>query len=324
MSGRIRLLDPNPFVTVQDGGRRGAMRYGVSESGPMDWVRYRLARRLVDAPAAFEVGIGGARFAADGAVRLAVTGPGFTVRVGEAVLVPPVRLVLREGETLSVVPGASGMWAYVTVEGIDFGAPLLGSFATNARTGFGRRDLAAGFDCATTTPAAPELFEDPYDDAGPVAVLPGPQHHMFGEEIRNLFAAEPFRLADQIDRMGYTLEGPKVEAVSHDIVSDGIVEGAIQVPGNGRPIVQLADRAPTGGYPKIGVVAAADRPRLAQRRPRDEVRLRWIDIAEANALRQALARTVASPSRRKGAVVDAALLGQVNLIGGVWGPSEDA
>ncbi len=81
--------------------------------------------------------------------------------------------------------------------------------------------------------------------------------------------------------MGYTLEGPKVEAVSHDIVSDGIVEGAMQVPGNGQPIVQLADRAPTGGYPKICVIAAADRPRLAQRRPGDEVRFRWVDLDEA-------------------------------------------
>ena len=94
MSGaRIRVVDPNPFITVQDAGRRGAMRYGVSESGPMDWVRYRLARRLVDAPAAFEVGLGGARFVAEGGtVRVAVTGPGFVVRIGEATLTPPARI----------------------------------------------------------------------------------------------------------------------------------------------------------------------------------------------------------------------------------------
>ncbi len=181
---RIRVVDPNPFITVQDAGRRGAMRYGVSESGPMDWVRYRFARRLVDAPAAFEVGLGGGRFQAEGVVRVAVTGPGFTVRVGDAALVPPVRLTLGDGESMTLSPGRTGMWAYVTVEGIDYGAPVLGSYATNARTGFGRRDLAAGFACAAATASAPELFDDPYDDAGPVAVLPGPQQHMFPEEIR--------------------------------------------------------------------------------------------------------------------------------------------
>ena len=319
MSGaRIKVVDPNPFITVQDGGRRGAMRYGVSESGPMDWVRYRLARRLVEAPAAFEVGPGGARFAAEGGpVRLAVTGPGFTVRVGEAVLTPPLRLTLEPGETLSLTPGRTGMWAYVTVEGIDFGAPVLGSFATNARTGFGKRDLAGGFACTSVQPAGPEMFDDPYDDKGPIAVLPGPQHHMFSEAIRAQFATEPFRLTDAVDRMGYLLEGPKVEAVSHDIVSDGIVEGAIQVPGSGRPIVQLADRAPTGGYPKIGVVAAADRPRLAQRRPRDEVRLVWSTVEEAHARRRALLKAIDRPAPRVRTTVDAELLARVNLVDGV-------
>ena len=321
MSGaHIRVVDPNPFISVQDGGRRGAMRFGVSESGPMDWVRYRLARRLVDAPAAIEVGLGGARFTAEGGgVRVAITGPGSTVRLGEATLTPPVRLVIGEGETLAVTPGRTGMWAYVTVEGIDFGPPLLGSYATNARTGFGRRDLAKGFACAAVDNAAPELFVDPYDDTGPIAVLPGPQQHMFRDEIRERFAAEPFRLTDRIDRMGYTLDGPKVEAVSHDIVSDGIVEGAMQVPGNGQPIVQLADRAPTGGYPKICVVAAADRPRLAQRRPGDEVRFRWIDVEEAGRLRRALVDAVARPVPRVRDRIDAQLLARVNLVGGVWG-----
>ncbi|RAI03748.1 urea amidolyase [Acuticoccus sediminis] len=323
MSGaRIRVVDPNPLITVQDAGRRGAMRFGVSESGPMDWVRYRLAGRLVEAPAAIEVGLGGARIAAEGTVRVAVTGPGFTVKVGETTLTPPARLTIPDGEVMTITPGRTGMWAYVTVEGIDFGPPVLGSYATNARTGFGRRDLAAGFACAAVNATAPELFDDPYDDTGPVAVLPGPQQHMFPPAIRERFASEPFRLSPALDRMGYTLEGPRVEAISHDIVSDGIVEGAMQVPGNGQPIVQLADRAPTGGYPKICVIAAADRPRLAQRRPHEEVRFRWIDIEEAGRRRRALMDAIAHPAPRIRREFDPEILARVNLVGGVWGHPE--
>jgi len=321
----IRLLETNRLVTLQDAGRVGAMRYGVSQSGPMDWVRHALATRLAgDAPAAFEVGVAGAVFSAEGGpVQVGLAGPGFTVRAGEGEsFAPPTRLVLHPGETLSLSPGPHGMWAYVAVAGMDPGQPVLGSVATNARTGLGARDLSRPFPAAPAAPAAPEYFTDPYEDAGQVGILPGPQHHLFREEVRARIAHAPYTLSDKLDRMGYRLEGEALEAETHDIVSDGVVEGAIQVPGSAQPIVLCADRAPTGGYPKIAVVARADRPRLAQRRPGEAVRFRWIDEAEALASRRAILKALAAPASRARRSFTPEFLAARNLVSGVWRAGE--
>ncbi|WP_420394391.1 biotin-dependent carboxyltransferase family protein [Acuticoccus sp.] len=320
MSGaRIRLVEANPLTSVQDAGRRGAMRYGVSQSGPMDWVRFRLATALAGAPpGAFEVGLAGARFLAEGPVAVAVAGPGFEVRVGEVRFAAPVRLTIPDGAELAIVPGRHGMWAYVAVAGIDLGAPLLGSYATNVRTGLGARDLSAWFPCDSGADASPALFADPYDDDGPVGVLPGPQHHMFDAASRDRFVEAAWRITDQVDRMGYRLDGPGLSARRHDIVSDGVVEGAVQVPGNGLPIVLMADRQPTGGYPKLAVLAAVDRPRLAQRRPGDTVRFEWTDAATAAARRRAIVEATGSPAERVLREIDPTVLATRNLVSGVW------
>lgn len=319
----IRLVRANPLVTVQDAGRFGAMRYGVSQSGPMDRLRFALATALAGgARAAFEIGIAGAEFAAEGPVGLALAGPGFVAAVsgGRSLrIAAPARLTLEPDERLTVLPGDAGMWAYLAVEGIDFGAPVLGSWATNVRTGLGGRDLAAGFACAAVAPRASEAFADPLEE-GPVGVLPGPQHHLFAPEAHARLVAAPYRLTEAVDRMGYRLEGAPLGAACHDIISDGVVEGAIQVPGNGQPIVLCADRNPTGGYPKIAVVARVDRPRLTQRRPGETVRFVWTTPAAASERLANLRVRLAAPERRIEASGRA--LAEVNLIGGVWGRDE--
>jgi len=325
VSSAIRV-EAAALVTLQDAGRVGAMRYGVSQSGPMDRIRFRIATALAgDTAVAFEVGIAGAAFVAEGPVRIAVAGPGFSVRVGNGeALAPPLRLVLADGERLAISAGARGMWASVAVAGLDPGAPALGSFATNARTGFGARDLSRAFPASAAHPAPPELFEDPVDGDGPVAILPGPQHHLFSPDVRALFAGADYRVSAQVDRMGYRLEGAPLRAASHDIVSDGVVEGAIQVPGNGQPIVLCADRAPTGGYPKIAVVARADRPRLVQRRPGETVRFRWEDEETARRRWRALAAAAADPAPRVRAGFPPEYLAARNLVGGVWAGDEES
>ncbi len=273
----LHVVRHNHLVTVQDAGRSGAMRFGVSQSGPMDWVRFRHALALAggDGTAAFEIGIAGAAFRAEGRVVVGLAGPGFTASTGDGEpLTLPARLVLGDGETLTVTPGASGMWAYLAVAGIDFGAPVLGSYATNARTGLGARDFDAPFPVETPRGAEPLLATDIALPDGPIGLLPGPQNHLFAEDVQATFTSEPYTLTDKVDRMGYRLDGPALKAETHDIISDGIVEGAIQVPGNGQPIVLCADRAPTGGYPKIAVVALADRPRLDAASPRRDGALR--------------------------------------------------
>lgn len=328
MSASLRVTRANHLVTVQDRGRRGAMRYGVSQSGAMDWVRFTQALTLAGGTvrAAFEVGVLGARFEAEGSITVAATGPGFVAVVEGTepkTYALPARFTLADGERLTLQPGGHGMWAYVAVPGLDFGPPILGSYATNARTGLGARDFEKSFAVKAPPVQAPLLVTDIALPQGPIGLLPGPQHHLFDEGMRETFAATPYRLTDQLDRMGYKLAGEALKAATHDIISDGIVAGAIQVPANGQPIVLCADRAPTGGYPKIAVVAQAELPRLTQLRPGREVFFRWLTISEALARRRAIAAALKEPpTPRVRSEFTTEFLASRNLIGGVVAGSD--
>jgi allophanate hydrolase subunit 2 len=159
--------------------------------------------------------------------------------------------------------------------------------------------------------AARELSSDPdqlrgllpaYDDQPTVAVIPGPQSKAFSGAGIEAFYGNQYQVSPSADRMGYRLIGP---AISHlvsecqtsvaDIVSDGIVLGAIQVPADQQPIIMMADRQTTGGYPKIGVVASADIPVLAQCLPgKSSVRFRECTLEEAQDRLRQLTRILQS------------------------------
>jgi len=129
-----------------------------------------------------------------------------------------------------------------------------------------------------------------------------------------------WRLSPQSDRMAYRLQGPRLaHAKGHDIVSDGVAMGAIQVPGDGAPLVLMADRQPTGGYPKIAHVISADLGRLAQLRPGDRLAFRRVSWEEAVAARGAAQGAVAAGVRLLTPARDlsSAFLLSQNLIGGV-------
>ena len=113
-------------------------------------------------------------------------------------------------------------------------------------------------------------------------MVEGPQAEYFTEGGKKTFYKETYTISDQSDRMGYRMEGKKIESVSGtDIISDGIALGSVQVPADGRPIVLLADRQTTGGYAKIATVCSFDIPKLVQGRPGDRVRFVRISVEEA-------------------------------------------
>ena len=333
---RLRVLAAGPGASIQDRGRRGHLRRGVSESGPMDWARHALALGLAGAPPeapAIEFGLGGLAVEAEGgAVALGLAAPGFAAAIeeaeGSAALEGPAGLVLAPGARLVLRAGATGMWGTLAARGLDPGPPVLGSHATNARGGLGPEPPTPGaaYPCAEApgaeAGAPPRLVRDPLDaEAGaPLRLLPGPQHHLFDEAARAALVAEPYVVTARQDRMGTWLEGAPLSCPGgHDIVSDGIVEGAMQVPGSGQPVVLLADRGPTGGYPKIAVLARADRPRLAQARAGEAVRFAWEAVERARAAHRALAEAVAHPGPRPRTRLTSRFLLSVDLVSGVWG-----
>ena len=162
---------------------------------------------------------------------------------------------------------------------------------------------------------------DYLDMAGPVRVVFGPQRDYFTDESVTAFLTGEYKVSREADRMGMRLEGPFLEhARGYNIISDGIVTGAIQVPGNGLPIILLADHQTTGGYPKIGTVISADIPRLGRLKPGDTLSFTEISVADAEDVRleqeKEVKRLIESLSPAA-AWLDEAALYRENLISGV-------
>lgn len=333
MSANLVIHAAGPGTTLQDGGRHGYLRFGVSAAGPMDWLAHARANILAgsaQSAAAIEVALGGIEIGAEGAVvSLGYAGAPFAIALNGQSLPPAGRIRLGQDDRLSVKPGVSGAWLYLSPAGGFDLPPVMGSLSTSLRSGIGAMALAAGARLPLNAAAAlPELgFEAAPATTRPIRVLPGPQDDYFTPVALARFFSSPYRLAPRSDRMGYRLDGPPLEhAKGFNIVSDGIEMGAIQVPGDGKPIVLMADRQSTGGYPKLGYVIRADLPRLAQCRAGETIRFDAVAIDAARAaLFAALGEVRDSISRAfplAGGLSSEFLLAQ-NLISGARSTADD-
>lgn len=327
MSARLHIRAAGPGVTLQDAGRFGYSRYGVTPAGPMDETAFHTATRAVGAVAAIEVSLGGVTLECEGAsLAVAIAGGAFDIRLDAEKLPPACLIALTPGARLAIRAGVFGAWCYVAI-GARFDLPLaLGSLSTHARSGIGPKPLAAGdalrlLDVAPA-PDGPQAIDAPWlaQDDAPIRVMLGPQDDYVTPEAIEALLSSKWRVGARSDRMAYALEGPKLtHSRGHDIVSDGAAIGAIQVPGSGAPFVLMADRQPTGGYPKIATAIGADLGRLAQLRPGETLRFRKVGWAEAVAARAALKNKLAAGAvlTPLAAEVSTEKLLAVNLIGGV-------
>jgi len=280
-----------PASSVQDGGRHGAQRYGLTPSGAMDRLALAAANCLVGNElfaAAIEIGPFGAAFTArEGAVRLALAGAPRNADVAGRAVALDTSMTLADGETLTLGFARGGAFSYLAIEGGIGGEPMFGSLAVNARAGLGSpypRPLQAGdeLQTAAASGAAERRIDLPPPVEGPIRVVMGPQDDEFGEDATNLVLDSEWKISATSDRMGYRLEGPVIKHLhGHNIVSDGTVDGSIQVPGNGAPIVLMPDRGTSGGYPKIATVISADLGRFAQIPAGRGFRFKAVSMAEA-------------------------------------------
>jgi antagonist of KipI len=317
----VSVVEGGLQTTVQDLGRRGLMRFGVAPGGALDRAALVLGNRLVGNPpeaAALEITLIGPRLRVSGSVVAALTGADLgATRDGWALPTwEPFRL--GDGDEVSFRPaadGTTGARAYLCVGG-GFAVDLvMGSRATDLFGGFGGwhgRPLRAGDALPVGEPSGePDdllrlgLVVPPpvYDREAPIRVVLGPQAERFTEEGIATFLAGPYTVTPRSDRTGLRLDGPTVaHARGADLISEGIGHGAIQIPGDGRPIVLLAARQTIGGYPKIATAIGADLDRLGQRRPGDPVRFEAVDVATARALtlaaREGLSRAVVATAPR--------------------------
>jgi biotin-dependent carboxylase-like uncharacterized protein len=300
-----------PASSVQDGGRHGAQRYGLTPSGAMDPLALAAANTLVGNAAfdaAIEIGPFGAAFTArEGAVRVALSGAPRSADIAGRTVAWDSSTTLADGETLTLGFARGGAFSYLAIESGIAGEPVFGSLAVNARAGLGRpypRPLQAGDELQTraASGAAERRIELPATVEGPIRVVMGPQDDEFGEEAKDLFFDSEWKISATSDRMGYRLEGPVIKHLhGHNIVSDGTVNGSIQVPGNGAPIVLMPDRGTSGGYPKIATLITADLGRFAQTPAGKAFRFKAVSMVEAQAEARNFAKLLRTlPDRLRG------------------------
>ena len=291
---RLSIDGISPASSVQDFGRFGAQRFGLTSSGAMDCLSLAVANILVGQPthaAAMEIGPLPSRLTAkQGPLRIACAGAMRTLSIGDRAIEMNQSALLGEGETLVISAARPGVFSYLAIEGGIIGEPSFGSLSVTARAGIGSpypRPLQAGDEIEVRTADSGRTEQrielDPMPK-GPISVVLGPQDDYFSDEQIETFFAADWSVSLASDRMGYRLDGPPIQhAKGFNIISDGIVNGHIQIPGNGLPLVLLADRGTTGGYPKIGAIITADLGRFAQIEVGGTLRFRKVGIEEAQA-----------------------------------------
>lgn len=298
----LRILAAGPGVTLQDGGRQNFLRFGVTMAGPMDPLAFATANAAAEAApdaTAIEISLGGIEVMSEGAaVTVAIAGGDFRLALGDRHWTGAARVRLDPDARLAIRPGGKGVWCYLAVAGRIAIPSVLGSTATHARSVLGGLKGTA-LQAGDFLPiAAPQVFE-PAAIMAPwlerpgnvIRVVLGPQEDYFAPDQIAAFLNGSWTISPRSDRMAYQLEGPRLRhAKGFNIVSDGVTLGAIQVPGEGQPLVLMADRQPTGGYPKIATVIGADVGQLAQLRPGTQLRFKVVPLVDAVEARRAQTR----------------------------------
>ena len=294
MDSVLEVIEAGPLSTIQDLGRFGYQRFGISASGVMDAPAFRLANALAgndDAAAGIEMTLAGMTLKVRASrCHIAYVGAPAPVTVDGSPIPPGTSAFADEGAVISIGAMRSGLRGYLAIAGGVLSEPVLNSRATHTRSGIGGLDggpLKAGdlipilpcSDGDTCRELDPELLPS---FEGPVRVLLGPQNDLFTAAGIATFLGSEYRLSAKVDRMGCQLEGELIEHKGDfNIVSDGIVNGSIQVPGNRQPIILLADRQTTGGYAKIATVIGPDLRKVAQARPGEAVRFEAVNAEAA-------------------------------------------
>ena len=338
---KLVVTSIGPASSVQDAGRPGAQRYGLPPSGVMDRLSLAAANVLVgNAPmaAAIELGPFGAAFTARGGpVRVALSGAQRNADIAKHSVASDTSVTIADGETLTLGFARNGCFSYLAIEGGIVGEAVFGSLSVNARAGLGSpypRPLQAGdeLEVAAASDMTERRIELPAVSDAPIRVVLGPQDDEFSDDAKALFLRSEWKISATSDRMGYRLEGPVIRHLhGHNIVSDGTMNGSIQVPGNGQPIVLMPDRGTTGGYPKIATVISADFGRFAQISAGRSFHFKAVSMAEAQAEARKFAgllRSLPERLRADGAEFNIEALADANVAGhavsavdaGTWHP----
>lgn len=312
----IKVIKPGLLTTIQDSGRYGYQKYGVIVSGSMDPLAHKISNLLVGNDvdeSVLEITLMGPALEFEETSLISICGGDLSPTIdGKPV---PLRrsLLIKAGSVLKFGASKNGCRSYLAIAGGFKVKTVMNSKSTYLRAGIGGwngRSLQAGDNLEAGTinkesaniidyllpyvenSAFTEIdwsisseFISSYHQKKSIRVIPGTEYDLFSEESRKQFFNQPFKVSSQSDRMGYRLEGPSLHLDEEfDMISEAVVFGTIQVPSNGKPIILLADRQTTGGYPRIGYIASVDLPLIAQTKPGEEVTFTLISHEKAQEL----------------------------------------
>lgn len=299
----LKIIKSGMLTSVQDLGRYGFQKYGVIASGVMDPFAHRIANLLVgnhENAATLEISLIGPTIEFEQDAVIAICGGNLSPKIDGNDCKMWRILAVAKGSVLSFGKPKKGCRAYLAIAG-GISVPLvMHSKSTYLRAeigGFRGRALKAG-DNLQVEPApekrlaalrkaataeiewqiqAPNYYHEPV-----VRMMRGRQFDLFDDSSQERVFTELFTVSSHSDRMGYRLEGsPLALETPGELISEPVAFGSIQVPSDGNPIVLMADRQTTGGYPKIGQVASIDLPLIAQLNPGNGIRFKEISLEEA-------------------------------------------
>jgi KipI family sensor histidine kinase inhibitor len=293
----FQVVSPGILSTLQDLGRTGYRRLGVSPGGAMDPLALRLANRLAGNPesvACLEVTLPGLQLDVLRDNLFAITGADLSAFLDDEPASLWQSQFVRAGQRLSFRKRVRGSRAYLAISGGFQADSVLGSCSTDLRNcwgGFQGRTLRkgdilfaqespteqSGFAIRATQPSVFSEYGTPFL----LRVLPGPQISCVGSTMQRLFSEE-FRVHPNSNRMGYRFDGPPLQVSPTEIISEPAPRGSIQVLPNGELILLMADHQTVGGYPKIAVLISADFPKAAQLAPGHRVQFQAVDLEEAH------------------------------------------
>jgi len=301
MSSIIKVNKPGFLTTVQDLGRMGYQQFGMPVAGAMDQFSAQIANQLVGnewSEATLEITMMGPELEFIGEALIALTGADLTPTINGKPAPMWQSFTVKTGDILSFKGMKKGSRSYVAVAGGLEIPEIMGSKSTYLKGklgGYEGRALKAGDSLKVKTIDSqikafkgyylPEKLRPTYGNSYKIRVVLGPQDDYFTEEGIKTFFNSPYKITHEADRMGFRLDGPKIEhEKGADIISDGIAFGAVQVPGHGSPIIMMADRQTTGGYAKIATVITPDIPLLSQAKTGDTIQFVKVNIEEAHEL----------------------------------------
>ena len=283
------------LTTIQDMGRPGFRRFGLPQGGAMDPLTLQMTNMLLGNPldaAALEFTSPGPRLVAARPVDIALGGADHAPTVNGVPAEMWTTIGLRAGDVLAFGAPRAGRWGYLALPGGVDVPVVMGSRATYLRArlgGHGGRRLETGdrVGCRRRAASARLRLPSPLwpaiGEMCELRIVFGPQQDYFTDDAVAMLTAGEYRVSSEIDRAGYRLDGPRLpHRAQAELLSDGLLPGAIQVPSGGQPIVIMPDGPTTGGYPKIGAVLRPDLRRLAQARSDQPIRFRAVEWDKAH------------------------------------------